>query len=85
MIDVLLGFIDWGWVALAAVGVLIVTALAVAAIGVAGQVRAEVRRRRRSDSGGLVGRMGVVRRPLDPVGTVSVDGELWRARRAWDV
>ena len=31
---------------------------------------------------GLVGRVGVVRRPLDPLGHVVVDGELWRARRS---
>jgi membrane-bound ClpP family serine protease len=32
---------------------------------------------------GLVGHLGVVRRRLDPVGQVQVDGELWRARRSW--
>jgi membrane protein implicated in regulation of membrane protease activity len=25
----------------------------------------------------------VVRRSLDPLGQVAVDGELWRARRSW--
>jgi len=32
---------------------------------------------------GLVGHVGVVRRPLDPLGQVAIDGELWRARRSW--
>jgi membrane-bound serine protease (ClpP class) len=79
-----LGFVEWVWLALAAVVVLVAAALALAAIGVALQLRAEARRRHHP-SNGLVGRMGVVRRPLDPIGTVSVDGELWNARRAWEV
>ena len=32
---------------------------------------------------GLVGHVGVVRRPLDPQGHVLIDGALWRARRSW--
>lgn len=32
---------------------------------------------------GLVGHVGIVRRPLVPLGYVAVDGELWRARRSW--
>jgi membrane protein implicated in regulation of membrane protease activity len=80
-----MAFVEWGLVALAAVGVLVATALALAAIGVARQLRVEARRRQHPGNGGLVGRMGVVRRPLDPAGTVSVDGELWNARRAWDL
>ena len=32
---------------------------------------------------GLVGHVAIVRRPLDPLGEVAVDGELWRARRSW--
>ena len=32
---------------------------------------------------GLVGHVGVVRRSLDPLGHVAIDGELWRARRSW--
>jgi len=32
---------------------------------------------------GLVGRVGVVRHDVAPVGDVFVDGELWRARRSW--
>jgi membrane-bound serine protease (ClpP class) len=39
--------------------------------------------RARCGAEGLVGHVGVVRRPLDPLGQVFVDGELWRARRSW--
>ena len=38
----------------------------------------------RSGAAALVGRVGVVRSPLAPVGQVAVDGALWRARGAWD-
>ena len=41
------------------------------------------RRRARCGAEGLVGHVGVVRLPLDPLGHVLVDGELWRARRSW--
>ena len=41
------------------------------------------RRRARCGAEGLIGHVGVVRRPLDPVGQVAIDGELWRARRSW--
>ena len=41
------------------------------------------RRRARGTPDGLVGEIGVVRRPLEPLGQVLVDGELWRARRSW--
>lgn len=41
------------------------------------------RRRARCGADELVGQVGVVRRPLDPLGHVVVDGELWRARRSW--
>src|SRR4051794_22611196 len=37
----------------------------------------------RGGADGLIGHVGVVRRPLDPLGHVLVDGELWRARRSW--
>jgi membrane-bound serine protease (ClpP class) len=48
--------------------------------------RAALRMRRRRALGGsqgLIGRVGVVRRELAPVGVVAVMGELWRARPAW--
>ncbi len=80
------GFVESGSLVLTiAVGVLVATALAVAAIGVARELRAEARRRHPARAGGLIGRMGVVRRPLDPVGTVSVGGELWNARLVWTI
>ena len=41
------------------------------------------RRRARCGAEGLIGHVGVVRLPLDPVGHVAIDGELWRARRCW--
>jgi len=41
------------------------------------------RRRARCGADGLIGHVGVVRLPLDPLGHVLVDGELWRARRSW--
>lgn len=41
------------------------------------------RRRARCGAEELVGQVGVVRRPLDPLGHVVVAGELWRARRSW--
>jgi len=41
------------------------------------------RRRARCGSEGIVGHVGVVRRPLDPLGQIAVDGELWRARLSW--
>ena len=47
------------------------------------KVRAATRRRARCGAEGLVGRVGVVRRPLEPTGQVVLDGALWRARRSW--
>ena len=41
------------------------------------------RERARCGADGLLGQVGVVRRPLDPLGHVAIDGELWRARRSW--
>jgi membrane protein implicated in regulation of membrane protease activity len=39
---------------------------------------------RRRPSNGLVGRVGVVRHSVEPVGDVLVAGERWRARCSWD-
>jgi membrane-bound serine protease (ClpP class) len=47
------------------------------------RVRVAARRRARCGAEGLVGQLGVVRRPLDPQGQVLVDGALWQARRSW--
>jgi membrane-bound ClpP family serine protease len=60
-------------------------AAAALAIGVvaASKARAAGRLRARCGTEGLVGRLGVVRRPLDPQGHVLIDGALWRARRSW--
>jgi membrane-bound serine protease (ClpP class) len=85
VISVPFGLLEWGWLALAVAVVLVTTGVALGAIAVARQLRAEARRRHHSGAGGLAGRIGIVRRPLNPVGTVSVDGELWNARRAWDL
>jgi membrane-bound serine protease (ClpP class) len=41
------------------------------------------RRRVRSGAEGLIGRVGVVRHDVGPVGDVVVQGELWRARSSW--
>ena len=41
------------------------------------------RRRARGGAEGLLGHVGTVRRPLDPLGHVLVDGELWRAQHSW--
>jgi membrane-bound ClpP family serine protease len=41
------------------------------------------RQKARCGAEGLLGHVGVVRRPLDPTGHVAIDGELWRARRSW--
>jgi membrane-bound serine protease (ClpP class) len=61
--------------------------LAAGAIGLGvlalSRVRAASRRRARCGADGLVGRLGVVRRALDPQGQVMVDGALWSARRSW--
>ena len=40
-------------------------------------------RRPRGGAEGLLGHVGTVRRSLDPLGHVLVDGELWRAQRSW--
>jgi membrane-bound ClpP family serine protease len=51
---------------------------------VAARAALKVRRRRAlGGAQGLVGRVGVVRRALTPVGVVLVMGELWNARPAW--
>jgi membrane-bound serine protease (ClpP class) len=44
---------------------------------------AAARRRPRGGADGLIGRVGVVRRDVGPVGDVLVEGELWRARNSW--
>lgn len=61
--------------------------LAVAVLGlvIVAAHKARIANQRRLDCGaeGLVGHVGVVCRSLEPLGQVTVDGELWRARRSW--
>ena len=68
-----------------ALGLGLPVAAAALAIGVVAmsKARAAGRTRARCGTEGLVGRLGVVRRPLDPQGHVLIDGALWRARRSW--
>jgi membrane-bound serine protease (ClpP class) len=77
---------------LGGLGVILALSALVAALVVAGLVASVVAVRRTVAAGrqrvqcgpeALVGHIGVVRRPLDPVGQILVDGELWRARRSW--
>jgi membrane-bound serine protease (ClpP class) len=73
-----------GSVVLALALVVPVAAGLLALMFVAGRKSLEVGRRRpRGGAMGLIGRIGVVRRGLTPIGDVLVDGELWRARRSW--
>ena len=59
--------------------VLVLAALMV----VAGRKSLQVHRRRPLGGGrSLVGRIGVVRRSVAPLGAVCIEGELWRARRS---
>lgn len=58
---------------------------AAAALLVASRKAAEASRLQISaGSESLVGCVGKVRSPLDPVGQIMVGGALWRARRGWD-
>jgi membrane-bound serine protease (ClpP class) len=68
--------------------VILGAAFALATVAVLGLVilreaRSISRRQVQSGAEGLIGHIGIVRRRLDPLGDVAVDGELWRARRAW--
>jgi membrane-bound serine protease (ClpP class) len=71
------------------VGLVVLAAAAVLAGAVAltllalREARAVARRQPNCGADGLVGQVGVVRRAVDPLGDVAVDGELWRARLAW--
>jgi len=68
-----------------AIALAVAVPLALVAVGlVAVTARRLVRIARRPAKPGLVGRVGVVRHEVGPVGDVFVDGELWRARRSWD-
>jgi membrane-bound serine protease (ClpP class) len=70
------------WLALALA--LPVAVAVTALVLVAGRKSLEAGRRRPlGGADGLIGRVGVVRRALTPVGAVDVGGELWRARESW--
>ena len=68
-----------------ALGLTVPIGLGAAGVGAITVRKASAVRRQRARCGseGLIGRVGVVRRPLAPLGQVSVAGELWRARRSW--
>jgi membrane-bound serine protease (ClpP class) len=73
-----------GSVALALALALPIAIGAGAVLGIAARkALAASRRRARCGADELVGHIGIVRRPLDPLGHVAIDGELWRARRSW--
>ena len=73
-----------GSVALALALALPIAIGAGAVLGIAARkALAASRRRARCGAEELVGHIGIVRRPLDPLGHVAIDGELWRARRSW--
>ena len=57
--------------------------VAVLALVTLREARAISRRQVQSGAEGLIGHVGIVRRRIDPLGDVAVDGELWRARRSW--
>jgi membrane protein implicated in regulation of membrane protease activity len=57
--------------------------VAVLAVLTLREARSISRRQVQTGSEGLIGRVGIVRRRIDPLGDVAVDGELWRARRSW--
>jgi membrane-bound serine protease (ClpP class) len=62
---------------------LVLAAAAMLALFTLREARAISRRQVQSGAEGLIGQVGIVRRRIDPLGDVAVDGELWRARRAW--
>jgi len=73
-----------GSVALALAFAVPIALAAVALLAIATRKALAVSRRRaRCGAAELVGHVGVVRTPLDPLGQIAIDGELWRARRSW--
>src|SRR5688572_16883013 len=62
---------------------LALAAVAVLALVTLREARALGRRQVQSGAESLIGQVGIVRRRIDPLGDVAVDGELWRARRSW--
>lgn len=82
---VVLAVIESGGSPILAVAVAIPLALASAGlVAVVARKGLEVSRQKaRGGAESLVGHVGVVRRPLEPMGQVFVSGELWRARPCW--
>lgn len=82
---IVLAVLDAGGSLVLAFALTLPIAIAAAAVGGVATRKAMQANRRsvRSGAEGLIGQIGVVRRSLDPVGQVMVDGELWRARRSW--
>jgi membrane-bound serine protease (ClpP class) len=62
---------------------LVLAATAVLTLVTLREARAVSRRQVQCGAEGLIGQLGIVRRRIDPLGDVAVDGELWRARRSW--
>jgi membrane protein implicated in regulation of membrane protease activity len=64
-------------------GALALATVAMLALIALREARSISRRQVQSGAEGLIGHVGIVHRTIDPMGDVAVDGELWRARRAW--
>jgi membrane-bound serine protease (ClpP class) len=82
---IVLAMVDAGGSVVLALALTVPPALVVATFGVLAMRKALAGSHRRARCGAeaLIGEVGIVRRPLDPLGQVAVDGELWRARRSW--
>jgi membrane-bound serine protease (ClpP class) len=73
-----------GGLAVALATALLLAFAGAGALALAMRKGATARRRRiRTGSEGLIGRIGMVRSWGEPTGRVLVDGALWRARRTW--
>jgi membrane-bound ClpP family serine protease len=82
---IVLAVVESGGSLALALGLTLPIAVATLAFVVVAVRKALAASRRRASCGadGLIGHVGVVRMPLEPLGHVFVDGELWRARRSW--
>jgi membrane-bound ClpP family serine protease len=82
---IVLAVLDWGGSLALAFALTLPIAALIITLGVVCIRKALTvsRSRARGGAEGLIGHVGVVRRPLDPVGHIAIDGELWRARRCW--
>jgi membrane protein implicated in regulation of membrane protease activity len=79
---ILLAPLEFGGLLGLALGLGLVAAVALTVV-LARMTWAAGRRPVQCGAEGLIGHVGLVRRPLDPLGDVAVGGELWRARRPW--